>query len=139
MKNLAGNDVSIFLYRFVLRKNAISFVLNESIAEDMYTDIENQLQPLIKACSETLLNYRQHAVGDTIMDGNILNDGGLEVMLESGLGSYFLETHKQNLFDDAITIAESLLEVMGKRTQEINSGTYPGPQTVINKIQRLRD
>lgn len=52
MKNLAGNDCSIFLFRFVLRKNAISYVLNESIAEDMYPEIEEQIQPLVQACSE---------------------------------------------------------------------------------------
>jgi predicted XRE-type DNA-binding protein len=36
IKNLAGNDVSIFLYRFELLSYGIDFVLNEVIAEDMY-------------------------------------------------------------------------------------------------------
>ena len=36
MKNLAGNPVSIFLFRFVIHGDGISFVLNESIVEDMY-------------------------------------------------------------------------------------------------------
>jgi hypothetical protein len=39
LKNIAGNDVSIFLYRFELRGNGIDFVLNEAIDEDMYPDI----------------------------------------------------------------------------------------------------
>ena len=39
LKNLAGNDVSIFLFRFELSGNGISFVLNEAIAADMYRDV----------------------------------------------------------------------------------------------------
>ena len=42
MKSLAGNNVSMFLFQFVLRKHAISFVLNESIAEDMYPEIDER-------------------------------------------------------------------------------------------------
>ena len=67
MKNLAGNDVSIFLFRFVLRKNAISFVLSEAIAEDMISEIDKQLQPLVKTCCETLLRYRDKCREETIM------------------------------------------------------------------------
>ena len=36
VKNLAGNDVSIFLFRFELSGNSIDFVLNKAIAADMY-------------------------------------------------------------------------------------------------------
>lgn len=100
MINLAGHPVSIFLYRFVLRKNAISYVLNESIAEDMYPDIDEKVQPLVHACSETLLRYRQFCRGDTIMDGNILTDGYFELMLGKGLGAHFNDKEKQNLFND---------------------------------------
>ena len=69
MKNLAGNDVSLFmfLFRFAPRKNAISFVLNEGIAEDLYPDIDAQLQPLVHACCETLLRHKHKCRGDTIM------------------------------------------------------------------------
>ena len=35
LKNLAGNKVSLFLFRFDICGDAISFVLNEGIAEDM--------------------------------------------------------------------------------------------------------
>jgi hypothetical protein len=35
LKNLAGNDVSIFLFRFELRSNGINFVLNKQIAADI--------------------------------------------------------------------------------------------------------
>lgn len=45
MKNIAGNDVSIFLFRFELRGNSIDFVLNEVIAEDMYLDIDEKMKP----------------------------------------------------------------------------------------------
>jgi len=136
MKNLAGNDVSIFLFRFVLRKNAISFVLNESIAEDMYPEIDEQMQPLVQACGETLMRYKGLCRGDTIMDGCILLDQCFEVMLSQGLGRHFDESEKQNLFSDAHEIANFLMEVMDRRTKEIEDGSYPGPQPVINKIQR---
>jgi hypothetical protein len=135
MKNLAGNDVSIFLFRFVLRKNSISFVLNESIAEDMYPEIDEEMQPLVQACSDTLLRYRDRCQGDTIMDGSILVDNCFEVMLSKGLGSYFPESEKENLFKDAHEIAKLLLDVMDRRTREMEQGTYPGPQPVINKIK----
>ena len=49
LKNLAGNDVSIFLFRFELRGNGIDFVLNQAIAADMYHDIDEQLKPLAHA------------------------------------------------------------------------------------------
>jgi hypothetical protein len=62
LKNIAGNDVSIFLYRFELRGNAIDFVLNEAIAEDMYPDIDEKMKPLIHACCETLLRYRHESM-----------------------------------------------------------------------------
>jgi hypothetical protein len=134
MKNLAGNSVSIFLFRFVLRKNAISFVLNESIAEDMYPEIDEQIQPLFQACGETLMRYKHLSQGDTIMDGNILLDGCFEVMLSKGLGSHFAEREKKNLFNDAHEIANLLMEVMDRRTKELEQGVYPGPQPVISKI-----
>ena len=52
-KNLAGNDVSIFLFRFELSGNGIHFVLNEAIAVDMYPDVDKKLKPLAHACCET--------------------------------------------------------------------------------------
>lgn len=136
MKNLAGNNVSIFLFQFVLRKNAISFVLNESIAEDMFPEIGEQIQPLVHACCETLLRHKDLCKGEVIMDGNILTDGCFEVMLSKGLGRHFVEGEKQNLFKDANEIAKLLMEVMDRRTKELEQGTYPAPQPVINKIQR---
>jgi hypothetical protein len=40
LKNIAGNDASIFLFRFELLSNrSIDFVLNEEIAADMYPDV----------------------------------------------------------------------------------------------------
>jgi hypothetical protein len=137
MKNLGGNNVSIFLFRFELRNNAISFVLNESIAEDMYPEIDEQIQPLFQACGETLMRYKKLCCGETIiMDGNILVDGCFEVMLSKGLGKHFAEREKQNLFNDANEIANLLMDVMDRRTKELKQGAYPGPQPVISKIQR---
>ncbi|MCX7087149.1 MAG: hypothetical protein NTV00_03745 [Methylococcales bacterium] len=82
MKNIAGNDVSIFLFRFELRGNGIDFVLNEVIAADMYQDIDEKIKPLIHACCETLLWYRHLSVSNTIMDGNFLTTGEFKVMLK---------------------------------------------------------
>lgn len=70
------------------------------------------------------------------MDGNILTKGCFEVMLSKGLGRHFVEGEKQNLFKDANEVARLLMEVMDRRTNELEQGTYPGPQPVINKIQR---
>lgn len=77
MKNIAGNDVSIFLFRFELRGKGIDFILNEAIAADMYQDIDDKMKPLVHACCETLVRYRQLSVGNIIMDGNILTDRGI--------------------------------------------------------------
>jgi hypothetical protein len=124
MKNLAGNSVSIFLFRFVLHGDGINFVLNESIAEDMYRDIDEKIKPLVHACCETLLRYRPLSVGNTIMDGNILEDGQFEVMLSRGLGRHFAEKEKQHLFQDAKRIADLLAEVMDRTTQALNQGKH---------------
>ena len=67
MKNIAGNEVSIFFYRFELRDNAIEFVLNEAIAEDMYPNIDEKMKPLVHACCETISRYRHLSVSNTIM------------------------------------------------------------------------
>src|SRR5882724_5487571 len=108
LKNLAGNDVSIFLFRFGLSGNGIHFVLNKAIAADMYQDVDEKLKPLAHACCETLLHYKHLSVSNTIMDGNILAAGEFEVMLSKGLGSYFPDDEKQQLFQDAKTIADLL-------------------------------
>jgi len=136
MKSLAGNRVSIFLFHFVLRKNAISFVLNESIAEDLYPEADEQLEPLVHVCGETLMRYRHLCHEEIIMDGNILEEGCFEVMLKTGLGIHFAQTEKQNLFNDAHEIAKLLIDVMDRRTLELKHGTYPGAQPIIPKIQR---
>jgi hypothetical protein len=69
-ENIAGNEVSIFLFRFELRGRGIDFVLNEEIAADVYPDVDEELKPLVHACCETLLRYQRLSVSDTIMDGN---------------------------------------------------------------------
>src|SRR5262249_12737517 len=124
LKNLAGNDVSIFLFRFELRGNGIDFVLNQAIAADMYPDVDEQLKPLAHACCETLLRYRHLSVSNTIMDGNILVTGEFEVMLSKGLGRHFADDEKQQLFQDAKTIADLLVEVMDRTTQELKDGKH---------------
>ena len=86
VKNLAGNDVSIFLFRFDLSVNGIHFVVNQAIAADMYQDVDEKLKPLAHPCCETLVRYKHLSVSNTIMDGNILDTGEFEVMLSRGLG-----------------------------------------------------
>jgi hypothetical protein len=122
LKNLVGNDVSIFLFRFEIHGNGISFVLNREIAMDMYRDVDARLKPLAHACCETLSRYRHLSVSTTIMDGNFLDTGEFEVMLSKGLGRYFPEDEKQQLFQDAKQIADLLDEVMVRRTQEEKEG-----------------
>ena len=118
LQNLAGHDVSIFLFRFEISGNGISFVLNEAIATDMYEDVDERLQPLAHACCETRLRYRELSVSPVIMDGTILTSGEFEVMLSRGLGAYFPEAEKRELFADAKRIADLLIEVMDRRTEE---------------------
>src|SRR5689334_16185486 len=105
LNNLAGHAVSIFLFRFDISGTGISFVVNEQITADMYPDVDARLQPLVAACSETLLRYRHLSVDGAIMDGTILTSGEGEVMLRPGLGRHFPEEEKQHLFQDAQSIA----------------------------------
>ncbi len=118
LKNLAGDDVSLFLFRFELSGNGINFVLNKAIAADMYQDLDEKIKPLAHACCETLMRYRHLSLSDTIMDGNILDTGEFEVMLSKGLGRHFAEDEKQQLFQDAKNIADLLIAVMDRRTKE---------------------
>lgn len=138
MKNLAGNDVAIFLFRFDLRGDGIDFVVNEAIAADRYEDVDARLKPLAHACGETLLRYKPLSVSTTIMDGNILAGGEFEVMLSSGLGKYFLEAEKQALFADAKKIADLLITVMERRTEEAKAGKSPGFARTAAPLDPLR-
>src|SRR2546421_6666860 len=122
LTNLAGHGVSIFLFRFDIRGNSISFVVNEGIAADMYEDVDEKLRPLAQVCCETLSRYRHLSVTNTIMDGNILDTGQFEVMLSRGLGKYFVEDEKQHLFQDAKRIADLLTTVMDRKTKELKGG-----------------
>lgn len=130
LKNVTGNDVSIFLFRFELRSHGIDFVLNEAIAEDMYPDINEKMQPLVHACCETLSRYRHLSVSNTIMDGNVLVTGELEVMLSKGLGQYFAHDEKERLFEDAKNIADLLAMVMDRGTQEMEKGKQSNPPSI---------
>ena len=134
MKNLAGNEAMLFLFRFECRESGISFVLNEGIAEDMYVDISARLQPLVHACCETLLRYRSRCQGDTIMDGPLLLDGDCELMLFPGLGQVIQEAEKRALFDDARTIAQQLLTVMERREQDYEKGAAPAAAFPLSKL-----
>ena len=146
MKNIAGNDVSIFLFRFELSGYGIDFVLNEAIAADMYQDIDEQMKPLVHACCETLLRYRHLSVSNTIMDGNILVTGEFEVMLSKGLGRHFAHDEKQRLFQDAKNISDLLGEVMDRGTQEMEKGIQrnlppiehtPNPRKIKKGLEKL--
>ena len=127
LKNLAGNDVACFLFRFEIHGNAISFVINQGIGEDMYPDVDEKMKPLAHACCETLSRYRHLSISPTIMDGNLLDSGEFEVMLSRGLGGYFAETEKQRLFQDAKKLADLLIEVMERRTKEEKEGKPKNP------------
>lgn len=146
MKNIAGNDVSIFLFRFELLGNGIDFVLNEAIAADMYQDIDEKIKPLIHACCETLLRYRHLSVSNTIMDVNLLATGEFEVMLSKGLGRHFALDEKGRLFQDAKNISDLLSVVMDRRTQELKKGKQrnsppiehtPNPEKIKEGLEKL--
>lgn len=146
MKNIAGNDVSIFLFRFELRGNGIDFVLNEAIAADMYQDIDEKIKSLVHACCETLLRYRHLSVSNTIMDGNFLATGEFEVMLSKGLGRHFAHDEKVQLFQDAKNISDLLGEVMDRGTQELKKGIQrnlqpiehtPNPRKIKKGLEQL--
>jgi hypothetical protein len=130
LKNIAGNDVSIFLFRFELRGNGIDFVLNEAIAADMYQDIDEKIKPLVHACCETLLRYGHLSVSNTIMDSNFLATGEFEVMLSKGLGQHFAHDEKERLFQDAKSISDLLAVVMDRRTQELKKGKQRNPPPI---------
>ncbi len=130
LKDIANNEVSIFLFRFELRGRGIDFVLNEAIAADIYPDVDEELKPLVHACCETLLRYQRLSVSDTIMDGNILTSGQFEVMLSKGLGRHFAEDERARLFEDAKHIADLLATVMERRTQELKQGKQSLPHPI---------
>ena len=138
LKNIAGNEVSIFLYRFELRGNGIDFVLNEAIAEDMYPDIDEKMKPLVHACCETLLRYKPLSSSNTIMDGNFLVTGEFEVMLSKGLGRHFAQDEKERLFQDAKTISDLLGEVMDRRSQEMKKGKQPNITPIEHKLNSTK-
>lgn len=146
MKNIAGHDVAIFLYRFELRGQGIDFVLNEAIAEDMCPDIDERMKPLVHAYCETLLRYKHLSVNNVIMEGTILVTGAFEVMLSKGLGQHFAYDEKQRLFQDAKNIADLLEEVMDRGTQAMKNGIHrnlppieqtPDPNTIKKGLEKL--
>jgi len=61
------------------------------------------------------------------MDGNILDTGEFEVMLSKGLGRHVAADEKQQLFQDAKTIADLLVAVMDRRTKELKEGKQQRP------------
>ncbi len=130
MKNIAGNEVSIFLFRFELSGDGIDFCLNEAIAADMYQDVDEKLRPLVHACCETLLRYKRLSVSTVIMDGCFLETGDFEVMLSQGLGRHFPQDEKDHLFQDAKNISDLLAAVMERRTQELKNGQQRDPSAV---------
>jgi hypothetical protein len=138
MKNLAGNSIFIFLFRFEIHGQGISFVLNEAIAQDMYPDIDEKMKPLVHTCCETLSRYKHLSIENTIMDGNILEDGCFEVMLSKGLGRHFMEQEKQNLFKDAKHIADLLTAVMNRESQVVKQGKRPlNSKTIKKELEAL--
>jgi hypothetical protein len=102
-------------------------VLNEGIAADMYPDVDEKLKPLVHACGETLLRYARLSVSDAMMDGTILGTGEFEVMLSKGLGRHFADEEKQRLFQDAKHIADLLVAVMDRKTEELQEGKQGVP------------
>jgi hypothetical protein len=74
------------------------------------------------------------------MDGNILTDGGLELMLSPGLGKYIPPAEKEQLFRDAGEIGNLLIAVMDRRTGEEQEGkpTAPFRKPPVSDPARLK-
>ena len=115
LKNLADHDVDIFLFRFVVRDDVIHCCINETIWADMYVDIDVLLASFVENCSQILHKYKQYFPNEMLLDGCILMDGCLELMLSKGMGEYFTMADKDTLFSNAKAIAELLMEVMERR------------------------
>lgn len=134
-RNIAGNDVSIFLFRFELHETGIDFILNEGIVADLYQALEAQLKPLVHACCATLSRYRSLSRSKVIMDGNFLVSGEFEVMLSHGLGQYFEPQEKARLFQHAKQIADLLTMVMHRSTQA-EKAHKPQPPAASDRAPR---
>jgi hypothetical protein len=74
-----------------------------------------------------------------------VHTGEFEVMLSKGLGRHFADEEKQQLFQDAKHIADLLVAVMDRKTQEIKEGKQggspprPSPQSPQNIKTELKE
>lgn len=115
----------IFLYRFDLKDNGIDFVLNEQIAADMIPVYEEKLRPLVASLAETLCLYRSLSKYTTILTGEILENGEIEVMLSEGLGQCIdTYTNNQIIFESGKCIADILIQVMDYYTSKSLKRTH---------------
>jgi hypothetical protein len=105
----------IFLFQFDKSDDGIDFVLNERIAEDMDTQSEELLGPLVFSTCQVLMHYKEISKSDTIMSGMIVETDEFEVTLSEGLGQYIDPFTKNSiLFENAKIIADLLVEIMSR-------------------------
>ena len=117
-KNLAGHDMDCYLFHFRRSSVGTEVVFNQEISNDMYPDVRIRLEPIIYTCCLILRDYKHLFTGDVFLDGSILTDGCLEVMLPKGIGRQIPLEDKEPLLDGATQIGELLIEVMNRRIKE---------------------
>ena len=90
----------------------------------MYVDIDVLLGSFVERCSQILHKYKQYFPNEILLDGCILMDGCLELMLSKGMGEYFTMADKDTLFKNAKAISELLMEVMERRGSSFPPTSY---------------
>ncbi len=114
-----GSLHMIFLYQLDAVGNGITFFLNEQIARDMYTDLEEKMQPIVVETCDVLQNYKKHSKSKTLLTVAIQDNGDLSCDLSPGLGKFIDEhTKHEVIFENAEQIAIILVEVMNRKILE---------------------
>lgn len=106
----------IFLFRFDVENDGISFIPNEGIARDMYPDMEEMLRQLADSTCKVLEHYKIYSKNNPIMRGQILCNGQFEVNLSPGLGQYIDPYTKKILFENVKLISDMLIQAVNRRT-----------------------
>jgi len=117
MKNLRGNDIYIFLFRFVVNLDGVTCELNQGILADMTPDIERLIQPHIHFCCVKLMALKVPQQGEILLDGHFVGNGVLEIALNQAIEHKLSVQEKLALQFDAKQIADYLTELMNRRVR----------------------
>lgn len=117
MKNLRGNDIYIFLFRFVVNLDGVTCELNQGILADMTPDIERLIQPHIHFCCEKLIALKFPQQREILLDCHFVGNGVLEISLNQAIEHKLSMQEKLALQFDAKQIADYLTELMNRRVR----------------------